>query len=187
MADPIDLLLLDDVKDWLGITDTKSDTLLARLITAQSNYIKQWLQRDIVATSYVNEQYNGNGLSALMLRNWPLLGVSSITVTDTSGISSAYTAADVYFDRRNVFFNDSNNSFAKGLGNVSISYQAGFVTTPPAIAQAAIELIAMRYKERDRVGHQSKQVQGDTVSFITKDMPDSVKTLLKQFRNVVPL
>jgi hypothetical protein len=55
---------------------------------------------------------------------------------------------------------------------------------PNEIEQACIDLIALRMKERDRIGVVSKAVGTETVSFSQKDMPDSVQTLLNQYRKV---
>ena len=66
--------------------------------------------------------------------------------------------------------------------NVAVTYTAGFAATPPEIEQACIELVALRYKERDRIGHVSKGIAGETVTFQQKDMPPDVQTLLDQYR-----
>jgi gp6-like head-tail connector protein len=50
-----DLTTLADVKAWLNTTGTfgtTDDALLTRLITAASQFLKNWLSRDIVLTNY---------------------------------------------------------------------------------------------------------------------------------------
>ena len=66
-------------------------------------------------------------------------------------------------------------------------YVAGYATIPYDIRQACVELVSIRYKEKDRVGLTSKALAGETTSYNVKDMPDHVKTILKQYRNVVPV
>ena len=58
---------------------------------------------------------------------------------------------------------------------------------PAEIEQACIEVIAIRYKERDRIGQVSKSIGGETVSFSQKDFPDSVRTILNNYKKVVPM
>ena len=42
--------------------------------------------------------------------------------------------------------------FCRGAQNVVVEYTAGYATAPPDIAQACIELVALRYRERTRIG-----------------------------------
>lgn len=59
--------------------------------------------------------------------------------------------------------------------------------TPPDIEQAAIELAGERLKVRNRIGQVSVNFgNGQVAAFSQKDMNDSVKTLLNQYRNVTP-
>jgi hypothetical protein len=56
------------------------------------------------------------------------------------------------------------------------------------LAQACIELVALRYRERTRIGEVSKSMGGaETVSYSQKDMTDSIKTLIQQYRLVAPV
>lgn len=57
---------------------------------------------------------------------------------------------------------------------------------PGDIEQACIELVALRYKERDRIGQISKSLSGETVSFAQKDMSDDIKTALQPYRRIAP-
>ena len=57
--------------------------------------------------------------------------------------------------------------------------------TPPEIEQAVIELVSLRHRERNRIGENSKSIGGEVVSYNVKDMPDSVKTILNNYRSVV--
>jgi hypothetical protein len=77
--------------------------------------------------------------------------------------------------------------FTRRLQNVLVTYTAGFATAPPDIAQAAIELVALRYRERSRIGETSRALTGgETVTYSTRDMSDDVKLLLSQYRVVAP-
>jgi hypothetical protein len=65
---------------------------------------------------------------------------------------------------------------------------AGYSTTPPEVAQACIELVALRYRERTRIGEVSRSLGGaETVAYAQKDMSDATKTLLQRYRLVAPI
>lgn len=182
----IDLTTVSDVKAWLNVTATGDDNLIQRLITGASDFIEQYLSRDIVQTTYTNERYHGNDGVQLMLRNWPIVSVTSITVTDqAANVLGSYTGANCWFDDRSIYLS-TGDVFTAGRGNVQVTYVAGFTTVPYGLAQAAIELVSMRYRERERIGLASKGIEGATTSFSIKDMPASVKTILDQMKNVIP-
>lgn len=185
MANAIDMTTLSDVKSWLGLTVSTDDAQISRLITAASDWIQNYLSRDIVVTTYTDEIYHGNGQVQLMLRQYPIVAVSSVQVISGSTVLATYAASDVYFDDRSVYL--KSGTFPRGQGNIKITYQAGYTTIPFTLQQATIELVAMRYREKDRVGHVSKQLGGETVTFNISDMPNSVRTILNNNANVVPV
>jgi hypothetical protein len=75
--------------------------------------------------------------------------------------------------------------FAAGDTGSQIAITYGY--TPEEIEQAAIELVSLRYRERSRIGENSKSIGGETVSFNVKDFPDSVKTILENYKRVVSM
>ena len=72
-----------------------------------------------------------------------------------------------------------------------VTYTAGYAATPPEIAQACIELVCLRYKERDRIGQVSKNLAGEVVAFSQKDMPadvaDVARSVPPEFRAMIAL
>lgn len=179
---------VDDVKAWLGISASTDDALLAKLITAASAFIETWISRTIAQTTYTAESYDGTGGVRLSLRSYPALSVSAVTIDGVS-IPQATTAT------MNGWVLASSRSgialrgytFTDGIENVTVTYSAGYATTPADVEQACKELVGLRYKERDRIGYVSKSVGGEVVAYSQKDMSESVKTLLNAYREVRPL
>jgi hypothetical protein len=77
-----DLCQLADVKLWLGRTDTNSDALLAALITRASRAILSYLRRGFLVPHSVNEQRDGTGTAAIVLKQWPVIAVNAVTIAD---------------------------------------------------------------------------------------------------------
>ena len=77
--------------------------------------------------------------------------------------------------------------FRRGLGNVTISYTAGYVVIPADLERACIELVAYRFREQDRIGLASKGMAGETTSFVTRDVPAAVAAVLDRYKRVTPL
>jgi hypothetical protein len=206
-----DLCSLADVKAWLSTGGPGSpfpsldDGLLARLITAESQAIIAWLNRPILAADWI-EYRDGGGLWGPREAKFPF-GVTPCTavllvVVDTVTIPAIPPAAiappgqsvtSFYTTQAGYLFTPTQliirgYPVPRRAGVVMMQYTAGYASVPPDVAQACIELVALRYRERGRIGEMSKHLgDGSTVSYERKDIPDSIKTMLQPYRLVAPL
>jgi len=187
-----DLTTLGDVKAWLQTGQTAfpdtDDALLARLITAASQFIQTWLNRQIASADW-REARDGTGGQRLAFANIPVTSVLSLSI---DGLSIPPAATHGGFDAGYVFTPTElalrGYVFTHRPQNVFITYTAGYLVTPPDIAQACIELVCLRYRERTRIGEVSRAVSGsETVTYSQRDMSESVKLLLAQYRLVSPV
>lgn len=187
-----DLTTLDDVKAWLQTGQdafpSTDDVLLARLITAASRFIESWLGRPIAASDW-QEVRDGSGGQRLGFAHVPVTDVLSLAI-DSIAIPPA--AGDGGYGPGYVFTETElalrGYVFTRRAQNVVVTYTAGYAVTPPDIAQAAIELVALRYRERSRIGEVSRALGGgETVTYSQQDMSDDVKLLLSQYRAVTPI
>jgi hypothetical protein len=179
------LTTLANVKDWLKITDGSADATINRMITAFSNAVANYLNRDLAAQSYT-ETYNGGGNATLMLRNYPVTAVASVNV------DGAPIAAQPAFGQDGYSFSQNavrlvGSVFNLGFQNVQVTYTAGYTAIPPDIEQAVIEWIADRYQSMNRIGVNSRTLAGESISYSLKDIPDAVELALKPYRKVFPL
>jgi Phage gp6-like head-tail connector protein len=185
-----DLTTLSDVKAWLqtgqNAFPTTDDALLTRLITAVSQYIQTWLNRRLAMTDYL-EVRDGTGGYKLQFACFPVVGVLSLTIDGQpvpgapSTLAAGYSFSSTQLSVRGYRFN-------RGIQNIAVIYTAGYPTTPPEIAQACIELVSLRYRERTRIGEVSRSLGGaETVSYSQKDLSEAIKALLRQYRLVAPV
>lgn len=175
---------LAQVKEWLGITGAADDALLTRMLDAATASMERYMARTILSASYT-ETRSGTGGNALTLRNRPISAVSSVTVNGTAWAASDGRSTGYVFDGETLFA--IGNIFARASQNVVVTYTAGYATVPADLEQACIELVGAKYKERDRIGIQSKGLAGESISYIVKEFPDSVMAAMAQYRNVVPV
>lgn len=189
-----DLTTLADVKAWLQTGQSAfpptDDALLTRLVTAASQYIQTWLNRRIAIADYL-EVRDGTGGQRLQFACFPVSAVLSLTIdgiaippaappSPAAGVSAGYVFSPTQLSVRGYYF-------TRRAQNVVFSYTAGYAATPPDIAQACIELVALRYRERSRIGEVSRAVGGgETVTYSQKDMSAGITTLLQQYRVVAP-
>jgi hypothetical protein len=185
-----DLTTLADVKAWLqtgqAAFPATDDALLTRLMTAASQYIQTWLNRPIALTDYL-ETRDGTGGHRLQFACFPVTAVSTLTIDDQSvPAAPATTAAGYSFSTTQLSVRGYR--FNRGAQNITFAYTAGYSTTPSEVAQACIELVALRYRERTRIGEVSRSLGGaETVAYAQKDMSDAIKTLLQRYRLVSPI
>jgi hypothetical protein len=169
-----------DVKEYLGITVSTSDALIARLITAASAWMINYMSYNPFSATYVDIK-NGSGTKSMTFGAYPITGVNSVTVDDV--------AVDLdYIRYRDATITRTDGYIFPMTSEVSVSFTAGYAAIPAELAQACIEIVCWRFKERDRIG-QSMKAEGahGNVTYQTKDIPASSKTILDQWRRRFPL
>jgi hypothetical protein len=185
-----DLTTLADVKAWLQTGQSNfpatDDALLASIVTAASHYIQTWLNRQIALTDYL-EVRDGTGGRRMQFACFPVSAVLSLTI-DGKAIPPAISTYAAGYSFSQTQLAVRSYLFGCGIQNVVVTYTAGYPSTPPEIAQACIELVALRYRERTRIGEVSKSLGGaETVTYSQKDLSDGIKTVLQQYRLVTPV
>lgn len=176
---------VDDVKSYLGLSTDADDVLIASLVLSEAAFIESWTNRTFSVTSQM-DIFSGGGGQEHAFKFFPVISVTSLSVSGLS-IPAAPTINDsgyMVFDDRLLLF---GYNFGWGNRSCIVQYSAGYSVIPFEIKQACIEMVAIRYKERDRVGLNSKSMAGETTAYNVKDMPDHVKSILKQYKRVVPI
>src|SRR4051812_39168290 len=123
-----DLTTVATAKDWLGITDSLSDTRLTRLVTAVSTAVQNRLGYLVVSQAYT-ETRNGNGKTVLAFGNPRVSAVATLTIDGVAvPARSSVTGAGYTFDEDLLFL--IGRCFPRGVQNVGITYTAGFAAIP---------------------------------------------------------
>jgi len=203
-----DLTTLGDVKAWLqtgqNAFPTTDDALLTRLITAASQLIQTWLNRQIISQDWIEARDGlGNVLGPSDVRYqfaaFPVTAVSRVLVDGIvipaipTPAQSATAAVGAMAAQSGYLFTPTQlvirgYAVPRKAGCVSMQYTAGYAVPPADLSQACIELVALRYRERGRIGEVTKAIgSGQTVSYSQKDMSDSIKSLIQQYRRVAPI
>ena len=178
-----DLTTLATVKQALRLASTTDDTLISRMITTASETMLSWLNRPILSAPFT-DTFDGNGGSKLVLPNYPVTAIASVTVDGQSIPPSVSLSQGFLFTSTLLLLR--GYTLNQGMQNVQVSYTAGYAVAPPPLAQACIELVSHKYRELERIGQISKAIGGETVSFLVTDFPPSVKSVLTNFMKVTP-
>jgi hypothetical protein len=182
-----DLTTLEHLTGYLAIGQSVDEqALVERLISGASNYFRQRTGRDIQAPpkNYPNEKHSGDGNFGLYTRETPVTAVSSIVV-DGETIPQAIDPGDegwILVDAETGRIELVGYLFEVGVANVALSYTAGYSSIPPDVEQAVIEIVAWKYRERDRLGQVARTTDGMVVQFTTAAESIGVKQVLDNYR-----
>ena len=180
-----DLTTLAEAKQYIGISGTGDDGLLQALITRLSEWIQTYLSLDILAADRA-EVRDGHGSNTIVVAYYPIISVASVKINGVSiPASSGYAVSGYYFNDFTIKLR--GYSFSPGEGNVELAYRAGYEQVPADLSQACLELLALRYKERDRFGISSKNLGPEQVQFVTDAIPKSVMAIFNNYFRRIPL
>jgi len=181
------LTSVENVKEYLGIADATDadDILFNRLIRAASDFIRTYIGRDITDEDY-NERLNGNGSDRMVMRNYPIISVRTLAIDGVSiPAAKNFRESGYLFDADTIYL--VGYRFTRGVQNVVISYSAGYEEVPFGIEQACIDLVSLKYRERERVGVQSKTLATEQVTYKIWDLTESAKNMLNGYQRRTPV
>lgn len=156
------LVSLGDVKDHLRIPDTDHthDARLLQMIDAVAPVVEH-ITGPILIRQYESERYDG-GQPSISLRHRPVLSVENVveyrgpipytlTQVPTPDLGSIYSytfETGGRLVRRTV--GGGITPFPPGLGQVYVSYTAGFTKTPENVREGTKELIRVNYQRSEQ-------------------------------------
>lgn len=151
-----DLCTIADVKGYLNITGTSDDALLTLLVDRISRMIETHHDLKIALVIDLVEFYNGPGTDALVLRNYPVVAITTVHHDEERIFTDPDTlidAADYFVDlERGMIFRNGRVPFFRGVPrNHRVKYNAGFATIPSDYVHAAVLMTARAFKEKDNI------------------------------------
>lgn len=180
-----DLTTLSNVKTYLRLTQTTDDNFIQSLITNASAFIQTFVSRIFASANYTETR---DGLGCLSRKiafsNIPVTAVSSVMIDGVNVPASPdFFSAGYRFNSNFLVLN--GYAFTEGFQNIVLSYTAGYSTTPADIAQACIQMVALRYREAERIGQNSKTLNGENVTFTNEAMSPDVAITLGHWQKVM--
>lgn len=174
---------LDQLRRHLNIDPSRTgdDDILQELLDRATEFVCSWCNRDFIRTEYTDIIDSETKGRFLPLNNYPVQTVSTLKI---NGREIAYSMSPSIwgFTIREYGIKLIGWNFNKG-DVVEVIYEAGLDVIPADLVHAVIEIAAVNYKERDRIGLNSKTVQVETISF-NNDIPAEVKKILAQYKRV---
>jgi hypothetical protein len=186
-AAPDDLCTVNDLAAWLPNYNHNDDANLQSLITYGSLQILTYLNRAHILASVIgalNEIYDGNDSDRLLPHSFPIIAVTAVSVDGVAITQSTLPALSGFvWDSRRILLRGF--TFGRGVQNVQVSYTAGYSAVPLDLKQAAIEALALAYRQRTHIGEKSSSMGGQvTLAFDVSGMPDRSLAVFNQYRRI---
>ena len=169
---------------------------LAALVSAASNMIIRYCKRDFVDTAYVDEEYDGEGTYVLMLRQFPIITLTSVETMESDGtlltcLTAQFRTDDDVGEIRHIPECTCDYTyFPKGYRNILVTYQAGFATIPEDVQEATAQTVAWLYANASAAANVESWKLGDAAQKYKLDLggtpmlPATVRQLIGPYRNV---
>ena len=196
-----DLETVYEYKDAEGIRGEKDDDRLNVIIPQVSDLVKKYCgttfldyySTDKVETFTISDLYT----NTIIVSESPLTAID--IVQERTAYSEAYSTlttgnyeyyADIEADAViRTTKNGEKASWAKGVGAVKITYNAGYSATPKDLQLAIFDLVNYymkdEHKERRTLGGASIANQGTSGVRNNTDFPDHIKRVLDLYRVVI--
>lgn len=174
-----------------GVTSV-DDGLIEDLVLAVSEAFGGYCGRNFARDEFT-ERRNGTGTNSIVLLNYPVISITSLSLIAPRSTASALSPTNPLTEDVDFVFDTRGRIqlfsmvFPKGVANVLIAYLAGYSTPPSDLAHAAAKWAAVRYREMDRLGQRSKTMGGETVSFDMADCPPDVLTIVQRYESQTPI
>lgn len=178
-----DLCTIANVKTYLGVTGSDSDTLLTALVQGVSARMERYMRR-LIGTGAADEYHDGAGVTdALCLRKPPITGTPTVTI-------SAVAFTDFEQDDVAGILYYTNGVWPKGRQNIRAQYTGGFATVPIDLREACVKQVAFEGKLADVRGNKlgiaaESDAAGTSVSMITTDWVLGVLDVLDSYRSPI--
>lgn len=167
------IILLEDVKSYLNIndTDTDSDIIINNLIPSAVKFIENYCQRNFVITETA-DRFDGTFCDYHVFHKYPVNKILSIDMNKENTLNYILEEDIVYLEDYNKF-----------KGKCVIKYEVGYsdINMPEDLKLACVELVAFWYKKKDVVDVASKGLGNQNTTFINKDMPEFIKVKLLNY------
>lgn len=188
MAASVDLVLLTDVKTYLGINDSDHDAAITSLIKTVSDRVEKFLGRVVLEATYTEVFDVRPGQQLFRLKAWPVDTAQSFTVkNDADQDWSGATALDatLYVVAPNYGrLQFKNYSLIDGPQALQVAYTGGLAANqaavPDEIETAAKMFVAEVWRRRKELAATSEGVGGFNVSMTEAvKMPMVVAEILR--------
>lgn len=138
------LTTVADVKELLGITTGAQDNLITRNINMATKMILNYCGVSSFRSTAYTEYYDALGGDHLVLRNKPIITLTSLSYRNQWGNNDSWTAldAELYYTDLSAGLIQTLTPLGGSYDSWKVVYTAGYATIPEDLAEACARLAA---------------------------------------------
>lgn len=181
---------VEDLEAWIPDlpAGNKDEPLLQTLLDTAAQVLQDAVSRDMTQVTSYTEYREVPRSHRIMLRVQPVVSLTSVS----------YVPSGTPYDSNPLALQVSatpNESYAYVLDGMlhvpfavtekrrlAITYTAGYASVPSDFQQAVLELAALRYKDRTHIGQVSKNINGETVTYQTKQWNNFIQSVVARYQ-----
>lgn len=176
----------DEAKEYAQINapDEAKQDVLRLIVNSVTEQVERYTRRPWKSRQFV-ELYDGNGASAIVLRQMPLITLTSVKRLNSDGTTAyTYTDADFVLSLERGIIQFRYGQFWSGFQNYQITYTAGYASVPDDVRLAALIAVAAAWRDFDqkREDMESLSFEGETKTFSKEDLAPKAKKRLDRYR-----
>lgn len=159
-------------------------TILSKSISAA--VIKHCGRR--IAQETFTEYYDGNGKESLLLKEYPIVSVTSVTHYDINGNATSVVASDfnLYKEKGSLKLKAAavhSSIWLRGDHNYKVIYAAGYNPIPEDIKLACLTWIATLWQKSEHKLHAvaSKSFGDENTTYRVEKIPEEVAAMLEPY------
>ena len=177
------------VSNYLGASgiDDPAKEVIEALINSVTKFVESYTKRRFKSQEYT-EYISGDMTDTIIPYHYPITSVESLYDDDDRVFleeslidSSEYTIVDERYIRL------YENFFDKDVNNVKIVYTAGYAIIPQDLAQAAAEIVVIKYRAGRGGGDLNivSKTRGDiSTTYKESDIPENALSVLNLYKRI---
>jgi hypothetical protein len=154
----MELTTLSNVKSFLGKDDSTDDVFLSSLILSMTAYIESATNRTFDGTKEIVEIHDGQGYSNLVLRQYPVIEVTSVEYNNGMQANPNWVVIDPINYVVDPRLGTILGMFPSFHQNIRVTYKAGFTQAPFDLSLLATQLVAKEFEMRHAQGKASEKM-----------------------------
>lgn len=184
----LDLVTLQEYKNYAGLTSTTQDTAIKAIIPKVSELVKSICRRTFVDNVDEAKIEIFKGGELLSLSEYPVISVDSVEYSADYGANyillTEFTDWVLDQSAANVMPTTSLGVFPYGINAYKVTYYAGYETLPVDLKLAVLDLISY-YLKNDSAVHNSGSPRGNTVQvqyIMSTALPSNIQRILDLYK-----
>lgn len=181
---------VDELREYLGLTETTHDALLDRLLSTAQAHINTQTRRVFEASADTTRYLDADAINGRDL--WlggDLCAITTVTNGDGVVIAGTYyttrprNSAPYYLLRMDA---DAPYLWDGTTGEIAIAGKWAYSTTAPEdIKQAVVRLAGWMYRQRDNAGEGDRPIIAGNATILPTRLPADIEALVAPYRPIL--